>query len=877
MVPSCPRLLVILLASSAALSLHGQQGPAAVPPAITTPPLSPADEMKTFRLPAGFRVELVASEPLVEEPVLIDFDPDGRLWVLEMRGYMQDLPATNETAPVGRVSVLEDRDGDGRMDKKTVFLDGLVQPRALKVLDRGVLVAEPPHLWFARDTNGDLRADTKDEVSNAYGRADANAEHNANSLLWALDNWMHTSEGDIYLRYKGGKFEVRKTLSRGQWGASQDDAGRIYRNSNESVLHVDIVPTPYYARNPNLARTRGSYESLRGDNNENMTVFPAHPTPAVNRGYQAGVLRPDGTLAAYSAAAAPTVFRGDNLPADLYGNVFVVEPAGNLVSRLIVTDNGSGLSARRAYDGTEFLTSTDERFRPVYLSNAPDGTLYLVDMYRGIVQHRSYVTEYLRDQILSRNLQTPIRHGRIYRIVHESTQPRQRPAYSRESPATLVTRLGSPNGWVRDTAQRLLVERGDRSVIPALRSLATDTSADLRARRHALWTLDGLDAIDEETVLAVGLKSPDLRATAVRLAERWLPTVRPGAQEAIGIAGMVIGATLDRDWSVRRQAAASISVLSEPQRSLLAMNLLRRFDGDPIVVDATLSGFAGSEPALLKLLTAKPSEEQQPVNSITMLAAAIFKKRDGAEASPVLAMIAEDDRPASQRAALLSGAELALAPARQGGRGAGGATGSAPPGARGGPGGAPAFPAPAGASRGASGAPLLKLPAEPAIVAFAGRDSGELGRRAEALLARLDWPGKPSTTPAAAPLTAEEQQRFTAGRQVYQTLCSACHQPDGQGQEKLAPSLIGSELALGRPDLPVRIVLNGKEGPVGLMPPIGAALSDDQIAAALTYIRREWGHTASAVAPALVKEVRSQTAGRARPWTNDELKRTDAK
>ncbi len=151
------------------------------------------------------------------------------------------------------------------MDKKTVFLDKLVLPRALKVLDRGVLVAEPPNLWFARDTDGDLRADTKELVTNTYGRLDANVEHNANSLLWALDNWMHTSETDVYLRLKKGAFEVRKTLSRGQWGASQDDAGRIYRNSNESVLHVDLVPTPYFARNPNLLRTRGSYESLRGD------------------------------------------------------------------------------------------------------------------------------------------------------------------------------------------------------------------------------------------------------------------------------------------------------------------------------------------------------------------------------------------------------------------------------------------------------------------------------------------------------------------------------------------------------------------------------------------------------------------------------------
>ena len=134
------------------------------------------------------------------------------------------------------------------MDRKTIFLDHLILPRALKVLDRGVLIGEPPNLWLARDTDGDLRADTKELVTNNYGRLDANVEHNANSLLWALDNWMHTSETDIYLRLKKGAFEVRKTLARGQWGASQDDVGRIYRNSNESVLHVDLVPTPYFAQ-----------------------------------------------------------------------------------------------------------------------------------------------------------------------------------------------------------------------------------------------------------------------------------------------------------------------------------------------------------------------------------------------------------------------------------------------------------------------------------------------------------------------------------------------------------------------------------------------------------------------------------------------------
>src|SRR5205085_2250482 len=185
----------------------------------------------------------------------------------------------------------------------------------------------------------------------------------------------------VSLRLKDGKFEIRRTISRGQWGNSQDDFGRIYRNSNEQVLFVDQVPTEYYARNANLLRTRGSYESLQGDNLENNRVWPARPTPGVNRGYQAGVLRPDGTLAAYTSVCAPTVYRGDRLPAELRGNMFVAEPAGNTVSRLILRDDGTKIIARKAYDKGEFMVSTDERFRPVYLSSAPDGTLYLVDLY----------------------------------------------------------------------------------------------------------------------------------------------------------------------------------------------------------------------------------------------------------------------------------------------------------------------------------------------------------------------------------------------------------------------------------------------------------------------------------------------------------------
>ena len=229
--------ITAIIVSAAVVSGYAYQTATPWPPGLQkvsdeSPVLSPEDEMNTFFMPPGYHVELVASEPMIEEPILIDWDPDGRLWVIEERGYMKDLPASTERQPIGRISVLEDTNGDGKMDKKTVFLDGLVLPRALKVLDHGVLVGEPPHLWLARDTNGDLKADTKELVVDTYGQELGNIEHNANSLTWALDNWMYTSEHNGYLRLKDGKFEYQPTLARGQWGATQDECrqNRIQRH-----------------------------------------------------------------------------------------------------------------------------------------------------------------------------------------------------------------------------------------------------------------------------------------------------------------------------------------------------------------------------------------------------------------------------------------------------------------------------------------------------------------------------------------------------------------------------------------------------------------------------------------------------------------------
>jgi mono/diheme cytochrome c family protein/glucose/arabinose dehydrogenase len=848
-----------------------------------SPVLSPAESMKTIFTPPGYRLELVASEPMIQEPVAIDWDTEGRLWVVEMPSYMVDMPATTELEPTGRVSVLEDTNNDGKMDQKTVFLDKLVLPRALKVLEHGVLVGEPPHLWLARDTNGDLRADTKELVTDTYGQAMGNVEHNANSLLWALDNWIYTSEVDTCLRLKNGKFEVRKTLARGQWGASQDDAGRVYRNTNQAALFVDIVPTPYYTRNPNLVRTRGSYESLGGE--DLNTTWPVRPTLGVNRGYQDGVLRPDGTLAAFTSVSAPTVYRGDRLPSELYGNVFVVEPAANLVSRIVVSDDGRTLRGRKAYDKAEFLASTDERFRPVNLSSAPDGTLYVVDMYHGIIQHKGYITEYLRDQILGRKLDAPQGHGRIYRVVHETTVRDKSPALSKSTPEQLVDLLAHPNGWWRDTAQRLLVERGDRSVVPLLKQRA-ETAPDWRTRLHALWTLDGLDSIEPSTVIrALEDTSREVRASAVRLTERWLDQPNHPVQTAL------LERVSDDDWAVRRQLAATLGALPDtaPAKINTLATLLDRHGDDPITVDAAVSGLRGREPEMLQRLLQSPAQTPQRTAAVTVLAATIMKGAQDPAVQDLFRAMADQTRPAWQRTALLEGTEAALlnVPLGGGRRGAGrrGANEAAAdnnaPGSRGGPGGTPAFPrgdsaqttAAAGRGRGNAMAPI-PLAQEPAALTSMAAAGGELGKRAQAIVARLTWPGKPAAAgdaAPAAPLTPEELKRFDEGRTVYTSLCMACHQEDGQGREKMAPPLVGSNFALASPPLPVRILLNGKEGAVGLMPPLGAVLSDDQIAAVLTYTRRSWGNQGSAIDPAVVAATRKETAGRTRPWTEAEL------
>jgi mono/diheme cytochrome c family protein/glucose/arabinose dehydrogenase len=797
-----------------------------VPPA----PILVADEaIKTLKVAPGFRAEIAAADPLVGDPVAMTFGPDGRMWVVEMRGYMPNADGKGEDAKVGTVAVLEDTDGDGRADKRTTFLDGLVMARALALVGDGVLVAEPPKLWFARDTNGDSVADEKTEIFSDYGGT-TNPEHTANGLMWALDNWIYNANHTQRFRYLGnGKFETETTVSRGQWGISQDDTGRLYHNSNSDPLRADLVPTAYLRRNPYLTNPTGANVRLAP---ANLPIWPGRVTAGVNRGYR--ILNSEGKITAVTAACGPLIYRSGLFPAEFYGNAFIVEPAGNLVKRMLLTEADGTITARNAYEGSEFITSTDERFRPVNTANGPDGALYVVDMYRGIIQHRIYMTSFLRKQVEERGLAEGIGMGRIYRLVPEgATRSKVKFNLATEPTAQLVNRLRAANSWWRDTAQRLLVERRDPAATPLLQAMVR--SGVPLARLHALWTLHGTGQLDRDTVLAA-LKDPDERvaAAAIRLAEKWLQ------QSDADIYKAVTSVNVMESKALTLQLALSLGECPTPAALTELVAIAARSGHQIFLADAIVSGLAGRELEFIEQSVAlKPAGNSTP--AVTLATSAILKSGDAARITKVLALLdPADDAKKWVRPAILGGIERFLPKTPDGKLVAG------------------------------------NLPVEPRpLLLLSVQGSSAEAKRAGNLINLLKWPGKPGlekeSAEIAARLTPEQKIAFDKGREIFATICAACHQAGGEGLAGLAPQLLYSKYVLGNEGALIRIILNGKEKEGLVMPPLRGALDDASIAAALTYVRQSWTHNAPPVSPEAVARVRAEVGNRDDPWSDEEL------
>jgi mono/diheme cytochrome c family protein/glucose/arabinose dehydrogenase len=804
------------------------------------PVLTPQEELKTFKLPPGFHAEVVASEPMIESPVAISWDDQGRMYVCEMRDYMHDVDGAGEDQPTGRVSRLEDTDGDGVYDKATVFAENLLMPRAVMALGDGALINEPPNLVWYRDTDGDGVADKKEVVSDRYATQGGQPEHMANSPTWLLDNWISSAGYGTRFRFQGGQFLKEETTAAGQWGCSQDDWGRRYTNSNSDLLRADLLPPSYYLRNPRLtSRSALAFQVMK-----DQTCWPSHPTPGVNRGYLEatqkpdgtpvkGTLRADGSLQSVTATCGATIYRGNLFPKEYQGNAFIPEPSGNLVKRLVLSEKDGEMIAENAYEGTEFLTSTDERFRPVNAYTGPDGALYIVDMGRGVIQHKGFLTYYLVKNIQERKLETPFNLGRIYRIVPDGAKPK--PVRLPKDSAQIAPLLTHGNGWVRDTAQRVLVERGDASVVPAVQKLAA-AGATPQTRVQALWTLEGLNALTPE-VLTAALhdKHEKVRAAAVRLADAAL------TPELLKLAG-------DPSTEVRLHLAFKLS--GQPETDVTLVKLLE--SGGPMFGEAAASGIPGLELEFLETLLKLPATEDAKLvksNVLGTLAGCVMKERKGPRVARLLALTAAQPAGNIRQLALLNGL---------------------------------AGKAPAKAGKSVTVSNPLKFDTAPdgLTTLLASKDA-----KVKTLVSRIDqqlaWPGKAGWVESkVVPLTTQEQAHYEKGKMIYTTICGACHQPNGGGMLGLAPPLANSEWVLGPPDRIIRIITQGLTGPVEVagikwqleMPGL-PIFSDEEVAGIVTYIRREWEHTASPVSPGYVGSIRAAIKDRTKPWTAEELRK----
>ena len=520
---------------------------AAVKPPSRT--LSPAESIATMQLQPGYHLETVLAEPLIAEPVMIAFDGNGRMFVLEMRTYMQDADATGEFARTSRVSMHVDTDGDGTYDRHTVYADGLLLPRILLPLDDRVIIGETntDDLYIYRDTNGDGVADEK-KLWYQGGARGGNMEHQPNGLTWALDNRMYATYYNYRLRFTDGSV-VKESIpaNGGQWGITQDDWGKVwFVNAGGELGPVHFQQHIQYGKFDVAGQITDDYKA----------VWPISNIPDTQGG--PNQLRADNTLNHFTATCGQDIFRGDRLPADLQGNLLFAEPVGRLVRRSTVSVKDGITHLANPYEQSEFIRSTDALFRPVNMVTAPDGTLYLVDMYRGIIQESNWTRKgtYLREKIEEYNMQHEIGCGRIYRLTHDGFAPGPQPRMLDETPAQWVAHLSHPNGWWRDTAQKLLVLRHDLSVVPALETLARTTGSDPRPRLHALWTLDGLGALTEPFILAaLNDANAEIRRAGLRLAETHI-----GAQ-AEATAPLLVAAQRclqDSDPSVVIQAMLSL-------------------------------------------------------------------------------------------------------------------------------------------------------------------------------------------------------------------------------------------------------------------------------------------------------------------------------
>lgn len=548
-------------------------------------PKSPAAALKTIKVNPGFHVELVAAEPLVQDPVAFDWGPDGKLWVAEMADYPLGIDEKGTFA--GRVRYLQDTNGDGKYDKSTLFLDGLGYPTGVMAWRNGVIVTTAPEVFYAEDTNGDGKADLHESLYTGFG--EGNQQHRVNGLRWGLDNWVYLANGDSGGELVSVKTKDKLNLSRRdlrikpdtglmdpqsgqtQFGRERDDWGNWFGSNNSNPAFHYALADHYLRRNKDLIAPDAKVQiSVRPGA---ATIFPVSRTQERFNDFN--------KVNRITSACGLCFYRDHLLGPEFVGNSFICEPVHNLVHREIVTPKGTTFTSQRAEgeQNSEFMASTDNWFRPTMARTGPDGSLWVADMYRHVIEHPQWIPKEMQEKL---DLRAGKQQGRIYRIVRDKTPLRPIPHLDRLSDSELVQVLESPNGTQRDMAHQLMVSRKDKSLVPELNKMVK-RGKSATARLHALCVLEGLGQVSGESVLT-GLRDehPGVRRHAIRISESKL-------NQSPAIGQQFLKLVSDQDPQIQMQLAYSLGEWNDPQAGKALARMALAQDGDPFLRTAILS------------------------------------------------------------------------------------------------------------------------------------------------------------------------------------------------------------------------------------------------------------------------------------------------
>jgi putative membrane-bound dehydrogenase-like protein len=635
------------------------------------PPYSPQEALKTFQLPEGFRLELVAAEPDIVNPIAMAFDEQGRLYVVEMRDY----PISDE--PLSRIKLLEDRDGDGRYEHSTVFVDGLHFAHGVMPWKQGVIVTCAPDILYYRDTDGDGKADERRVIVTGFARV--NPQLRVNAPTYGIDNWIYAAYPkfgrgnrfkqfsdlgkplyypdhpevapvDVFakgmdLRFKPDQLKLEAVSGNSEFGLAFDARGHRFPSWNDKHAQHAVIENRYLARNPYLA-VESAVQSM-SDHGAAAEVYPITDNSDLKEIRSTALI---SELGHFTSACGQSIYNGGKFPEKYEGAYFICEPVSNLVHCDLLTPQGATFIARREREKSEFLASKDSWFKPVFTTVGPDGALYVVDFHRKIVEHPEWIRkEYVNDRKL---FYAGNDCGRIYRIVKDDSVRAPKPMLKNTNASQLVKELSNPNSWWRLTSQRLLVERQELDAVPALKEMATK-GVLAEGRVHALWVLAGLSAMTVELIVkALQDQSPMVREQAVLLAEDHIsdPLVTKRLREM----------SSDSDDRVVFQLACTLGGLPAAQSFEVLKSIVTRHIEDPWYQMAVLSAAAKNSNQWFQAMIKDPAFVQEHSKGredfLRRIASIIGAKQSASEINAVLASVSfRQDLDEQWRVAALEG------------------------------------------------------------------------------------------------------------------------------------------------------------------------------------------------------------------------------